>query len=249
MRSLLTHAQKTVEKLAGSLSVSLNLYLPSYPVLVSAEPIAAQQFMVSLLSHMVRQAQPGDLDIELRLNDDTVQLTAAYEGQASQEGNRELSSVARELASQLGWQITAHDQSHGASPDDAEAPEFTISMPSLHHTVLVIDDNEGLIALVERYLSTQVCRVIKANGGPEGLQLAQELTPDAIILDIMLPKIDGWEVLQRLRGDPRTMNIPVIVCSVINEPELAASLGASLVLPKPVSRDTLLGALQKVGAL
>jgi CheY-like chemotaxis protein len=120
-------------------------------------------------------------------------------------------------------------------------------MPGLHHTVLVIDDNEGLIALVERYLSTQICRVIKAGNGPDGLQLAQDFTPDAIILDIMLPKIDGWEVLQRLRADARTMNIPVIVCSVMNEPELAESLGASLLLPKPVSRDTLIGALHKVG--
>jgi CheY-like chemotaxis protein len=245
--ALLVHAKKTVEKLAASVSVSLNLYLPPYPVLVSAEPIAAQQLIVSMLSHMVRQARPGELEIDLRISENGVCLSAAYAEQLALDGNRELSPVVWQLATQLGWQIIARERKAEAALEDTDCPEYTICMPGLHHTVLVIDDNEGLIVLVERYLSTQICRVIKAGNGPDGLQLAQDLTPDAIILDIMLPKIDGWEVLQRLRADARTMNIPVIVCSVMNEPELAESLGASLVLPKPVSRDTLIGALHKVG--
>jgi CheY-like chemotaxis protein len=245
--ALLVHAKKTVEKLAASVSVSLNLYLPPYPVLVSAEPIAAQQLIVSMLSHMVRQARPGDLEIDLRISENGVRLTAAYAEQPALDGNRDLSPVVGQLAAQLGWQIVARERTGESAPEDVDCPEYIICMPGLHHTVLVIDDNEGLIALVERYLSTQICRVIKAGNGPDGLQLAQDLTPDAIILDIMLPKIDGWEVLQRLRADARTMNIPVIVCSVMNEPELAESLGASLVLPKPVSRDTLISALHKVG--
>ena len=245
--ALLVHAKKTVDKLAASVSVSLNLYLPPYPVLVSAEPIAAQQLIVSMLSHMVRQARPGDLEIDLRISENGVRLTAAYAEQPALDSNRDLSPVVGQLATQLGWQIVAHERTGESAPEDVDCPEYTLCMPGLHHTVLVIDDNEGLIALVERYLSTQICRVIKAGNGPDGLQLAQDLTPDAIILDIMLPKIDGWEVLQRLRADARTMNIPVIVCSVMNEPELAESLGASLVLPKPVSRDTLISALHKVG--
>jgi CheY-like chemotaxis protein len=241
VRLLLTNAKKTVEKLAASVSVSLNLYLPSYPVLVSAEPVAAQQLIVSVLSHMVRQDGSGALEIDLCISENVVRVTAACPNPPVLDGSRVLSPVVWQLASQLGWQIIA--------PDDSGPFEYTICMSTLRHSVLVIDDNEGLIALVERYLSNQTCRVIKAGSGPEGLQLAQDLTPDAILLDIMLPKIDGWEVLQRLRADPRTMHIPVIVCSVLNEPELAASLGASLLLAKPVSRDVLIGALRKVSAI
>jgi CheY-like chemotaxis protein len=62
----------------------------------------------------------------------------------------------------------------------------------------------------------------------------------------MMPEVDGWEVLQTLRMRPQTATTPVIICSVINDPELAYSLGASLVLPKPVSRDKVLSALRQL---
>jgi CheY-like chemotaxis protein len=59
----------------------------------------------------------------------------------------------------------------------------------------------------------------------------------------MMPEMDGWELLQRLRTAPQTAATPVIICSVFNDPELAYSLGASLFLPKPVKRDEVLAAL------
>ena len=102
---------------------------------------------------------------------------------------------------------------------------------------------------MERYLTDRPCRVVAALSGREGLRLAQELQPDAIILDVMMPEMDGWELLQRLRTSPRTSNIPIIICSVFNDPELAYSLGASLFLPKPVSRDDVLGALSQLKVL
>ena len=116
-------------------------------------------------------------------------------------------------------------------------------------TVLIIDDNEGLVNLLERYLTDRACRVITAANGQEGWQLAQTTLPDAIVLDVMMPEIDGWEVLQRLRNDPQTANIPVIVCSVVIEPDLAQALKASLFLPKPVRRVDVLDALRQLGVV
>jgi CheY-like chemotaxis protein len=116
-------------------------------------------------------------------------------------------------------------------------------------TVLVVDDNEGLVKLLTRYLTDQACRVISASDGQEGLRLAKEHGPDAIVLDVMVPHIHGWEVLQRLRHDPQTANTPIIVCSVINDPGLAYSLGASLFLPKPLSRARVLEALRQLKVL
>jgi len=63
----------------------------------------------------------------------------------------------------------------------------------------------------------------------------------AVILDVMMPGLDGWEVLQTLRKTPRTSRIPVVVCSVFNDPQLALSLGATVFLPKPVSQGDILG--------
>ena len=115
--------------------------------------------------------------------------------------------------------------------------------------VLVIDDNEGLAEMLDRYLTGHACRVTAATSGREGLRLAQELVPDAIVLDVMMPDMDGWDVLQRLRVHPRTANIPVIIYSVINDPDLAYSLGATLFLPKPVRRDDVLTALHQLGVV
>jgi len=81
----------------------------------------------------------------------------------------------------------------------------------------------------------------------DGLQIVGQLQPDAVILDVMMPGIDGWELLQRLRTTHETRCIPVIICSVINDPELAFALGASQYVSKPVTRDSLRLALQQVG--
>ena len=115
--------------------------------------------------------------------------------------------------------------------------------------ILVIDDNEGLVKLLDNYLSGHACQVRAAANGPDGLRLAQELLPDAIVLDVMIPEMNGWEVLQRLKNHLHTAEIPVIMCSVLDSPELAYSLGAALFLSKPVSRDDVLSALHQLGVV
>jgi CheY-like chemotaxis protein len=109
--------------------------------------------------------------------------------------------------------------------------------------VLVIDDNTDIVALFERYLGGHQVRVIGVTDGQEGLRLAAELQPHAITLDIMIPNQDGWEILQRLNSSPDTRHIPVVVCSVLNEPRLAMSMGADDYLTKPVKQVELLEVL------
>lgn len=150
--------------------------------------------------------------------------------------------VATRLMERLGWTARQQDQQDGHRT-------VALRMKARGPTVLVIDDNEGLVNLLKRYLADQPCGVIAAADGQEGLRMAQELLPDVIALDVMMPGMHGWEVLQRLRNQPRTENLPVIVVSVFNNPELAYSLGASLFLPKPVSRQQVLDALHQVGVL
>jgi CheY-like chemotaxis protein len=75
------------------------------------------------------------------------------------------------------------------------------------------------------------------------------LKPAAILLDVMMPAMDGWEVLQALQTNPQTGTVPVIICSVFNDPDLAYSLGADRFLAKPINRDDVLDALQSLGIL
>ena len=103
--------------------------------------------------------------------------------------------------------------------------------------------------MLDRYLTGLDLHVVAAGNGPAGLALARELAPAAIVLDVMMPDVDGWEVLQTLRTQPETRGIPVIICSVFDDPELAAALGASHFLSKPVSREALLAALRQADLL
>jgi CheY-like chemotaxis protein len=145
--------------------------------------------------------------------------------------------VTSALAERLGWAL--HQAEH----------QIQIVVPRHDTTILVIDDNEGLAELLARFLSGYQCRVVTASSGREGLRLAEQLRPDAIVLDVMMPEMDGWEVLQSLRTRAESAHIPVIVCSVFNDPGLAHSLDVALFLAKPISREQVLAALRQTRAI
>ncbi|MBI2942312.1 MAG: response regulator [Chloroflexi bacterium] len=110
-------------------------------------------------------------------------------------------------------------------------------------TLLVVEDNRDTIHLFRRYLSGTPYRVVAATSAEEAFHLIQKERPAVITLDVMMPAQDGWEVLQKLKLQPQTRDIPVIVCSVLEERPLALLLGAAELLAKPISRQRLLAAL------
>jgi CheY-like chemotaxis protein len=239
--ALLLRAQKAVGALASRHGVRFINALPTEPALFTTDPVIAQQILVSTLSHAIQHARPGDLTLTLQMQGEqaAIQLTYPSEpGTPPEPADR----TTAQLMERLGWQMRR-------SLDPQGICTITIQLTAPGPTVLVIDDNEGLVELFERYLTGHACRVIAASSGRQGLQLAQTLTPSAIVLDVMMPEMDGWEVLQTLRTRPQTMATPVIVCSVFNDPELAYSLGASLFLPKPVRRDDVLAALRQLNVV
>ena len=122
-------------------------------------------------------------------------------------------------------------------------------MASSRTTVMVIDDNEGWGELLNRFLQGFDCLVVSTQGDTESLRRAEELNPSAIILDVMMPDKDGWEILQRFRALPATANVPIIVCSVFNDPQLAYSLGASAFISKPTDQKIILEALKQLGVI
>ena len=93
--------------------------------------------------------------------------------------------------------------------------------------MLVVDDQEIATQLYERYLSRSGIRLIGLRTAGDAVSAAKRIQPQAIILDVVMPDMDGWEVLQLLKADASTRDIPVIMCSVWEEPELAMSLGAA----------------------
>jgi DNA-binding response OmpR family regulator len=128
------------------------------------------------------------------------------------------------------------------------APVFRIEarLPAgIAPTVLVVEDNPQVVQLFRRYLSGSPYQMLWAATGNVALDLASAERPDAITLDLLLPQRDGWEFLQAAKVHPATRDIPVIVCSVLRERELALSLGAADFLAKPVTQHALLTALRQ----
>jgi CheY-like chemotaxis protein len=115
--------------------------------------------------------------------------------------------------------------------------------------VLVIDDEADASDLVCDHLAKAGFRVQIVHNGPDGIQMAKNLQPSAITLDIMMPGMDGWQVLQQLRAEPSTASIPVIIVSIVDETSQAADLGPYEYIMKPVNPDRLLDMLQRAGVV
>jgi PAS domain S-box-containing protein len=109
--------------------------------------------------------------------------------------------------------------------------------------VLVIDDDQQARDLLVRMLAKAGFHAISASDGATGLDLARSERPAVITLDVMMPGMDGWEVLSALKADAATVDIPVIMVSVLDERQLGFALGAADYLKKPIDRQALLKAL------
>lgn len=111
----------------------------------------------------------------------------------------------------------------------------------------MIEDDRASLDLLTAYLSGAALRVTTASDGQSGLDAVRRDRPSAVLLDIMLPGIDGWAVLQELKSESDTKDIPVIVVSIVDERSRGTAMGAAAYLVKPVSRDDLLTALAAIG--
>jgi CheY-like chemotaxis protein len=111
--------------------------------------------------------------------------------------------------------------------------------------VLVVEDNAQVVQLFRRYLVGSMYRLIHAADADRAIDLIASERPSVVTLDVMMPRRDGWELLQALKVRADTQAIPVLICSVLRDHELATALGAAGFLPKPISQHELLEALAR----
>ncbi len=133
-----------------------------------------------------------------------------------------------------------------AEPENSPNPMMAPDQPTPGGAcVLVIDDDPIQRDLMQRFLSREGFSVRTASGGEEGLTLARELRPAAITLDVMMPDMDGWTVLTALKADDELRNIPVIMLTMVDDPERGFTLGAAEYATKPLDRNQLSQILKK----
>jgi signal transduction histidine kinase/DNA-binding response OmpR family regulator len=134
-------------------------------------------------------------------------------------------------------------------PVDLDSRLTSEQAPGPGPTVVVVEDDRRSFDLLRVYLEAAGVRVVGARDGEEGLDTVRRLTPAGVVLDILLPGIDGWEVLAQLKTDSRTAPIPVIVVSMLDERGRGSALGAAEYLVKPVSKEQLLAAVYRAAAM
>ena len=113
-------------------------------------------------------------------------------------------------------------------------------------TVLVIDDEPGIQDLMTQHLTGRGYRVIAADSGETGLEKAREEKPQLITLDVMMDGSDGWEVLQKLKADPITAEIPVVMVTILDREDKGFALGADDYITKPVDWDQMFSVLGRL---
>ncbi len=118
----------------------------------------------------------------------------------------------------------------------------------MQRTVLIIEDEKLIIVSTQMVLEAAGFRVESATNGEDGIAKAKSQTPDLILLDIMMPGIDGWETLTRLKREPATANIPVVIFTAREHSrghQKSAEMGAVDYFRKPFEPDELIGLVEK----
>lgn len=254
-------AHRTVTPLlrewSADVAAGLGVELP----LVLGNEVLLRQTLVQLLSAAARSAADGHVTALATPLVDSVDLSVRFSPARTLGVDEWFPEVRRLVEAQhLAWRAEVSPGSLGRGPnglpaaDDLDTASGSRAEVTIHiglpveqrRLVLIVEDNKGAAELYRRYLATaDGWDSLEAPDPRLTFELAKATQPAAILLDILMPQQDGWSVLQVLRTQPETAHIPVIVCSVFDELELATALGASAYLKKPVSQFQLVSALRR----
>ncbi|MGI6376843.1 MAG: response regulator [Anaerolineae bacterium] len=228
--------------LAVARRIAVEVDVPPAPVVVSMQPVALREMILQLLTAVICHTTDSSMRVQVRPSDQAVEIEieAAWQGlrpEARAECQYAL-QMARQIARRCGVAVEANLES--------DCFTATLTLPQTPGVpVLVIDDNEDALRLLRRYAVGTPFRILSASTLTQGLVLAAQTRPQIIVLDVLMPNVDGWQVLAQLLHHPLTMQAPILVCSILTQEELALSLGASAYLRKPVTRQAFLQALER----
>jgi CheY-like chemotaxis protein len=236
---------KTSEPMLARAGGSVSIQLPSGLPPVNGQATTLRQILLNLLLAAASAALKPLVGIEARSSGRALDLlfSTAYSaaGQPVTADNAEYLTLARRLAELSGGAV----EQLPAPTDLAFLARLTLPAAEII-PILFVDDNDDSLRLFERSLVGTRYAFAGVRDPLLVIEQAEESGARAIILDIMLPEIDGWEILGRLRTHPRLGSVPVVISTILPHAQLAFSLGASGFLRKPVNREALLELLDRL---
>ncbi|MGQ9466805.1 MAG: GAF domain-containing protein [Anaerolineae bacterium] len=265
----------TVQGRAQSKGLSLQIDVPEDLPPVWGDSNRVAQILTNLISNAVHYTLPGgQVTVSARASGDMLEVSVADTGIGiSKENQQKIFDrffraddplVQETPGTGLGLPITASlVQMHGGQiwveSELGKGSTFTFTLPlatvratapspapSVGTSVLVVEDEADIANLMRIHLEREGYAVQIAGRGEEALRLARETHPGLITLDIRLPDMDGFAVLERLKEDPQTADIPVVIVSIVPDREKGLRLGAIDYLDKPIDEERLIGLVRRV---
>jgi CheY-like chemotaxis protein len=218
-------------------------HTPVGAYLLAVHPVALQQILLGLLSDAIDQSQGGSIELAFTPAGQTLDISITHPiskksvapGGATGEATP---GIIRNILKLSGGTLT-HNTS---SKQGCYHVTFPLVKP---RNVLVIEDNEDIVTLMQRYVLNMNYTITAVKNPARFMQEIIDARPSLIILDIMMPQIDGLEALSQIKRHPELGRIPVIVCSVLPQQKLALASGAADFLQKPIRRDMFIAAMER----
>ncbi len=244
--------------------------------LVRADAMRVRQVLINFLSNAAKFTEEGEIVVKAYLQEldkgrpaVTISVTDTGPGIAKEDQTKlfqPFSQVDASLTRKVGGSglglsichhlIQMHNGRIGVNSAPGKGSTFYFSIPIAQskaqdeqesgRVILAIDDDPQIISLYERYLEPKGFQVIGLSDPAKAKERVKQLKPFAITLDIMMPGYDGWQVLTDLKSSSETRDVPVVVCSIVEDEEKGFSLGAADYLVKPVLEEDLLSALDRL---
>ena len=238
---------QTTAPLSKSLGLRINFSQPARLPSIYGKLVPLRQGIINVLTAVAQKIPGGQITLELTPEEQFINLVLTAVPQMN-----EMNSSEDQLAESYHLALRLIELSGGSMKvvqQSAGQPGLTLQifLPlSGSHLVLAVDDNLDAFRLIERYLVDSPYRLEELQDPTQLIATAEALKPSAILLDVMLPGTDGWELLGRLREHPSLGQIPVIICTILPQESLALSLGATAFLRKPIKQESLLQTLDNL---
>jgi CheY-like chemotaxis protein len=231
---------ETLVPLARMMDVQVTCTLSREMPRLAIQPITVRQALLSLLALAIRRAPGGRVAVTTEsVTTGIILEIAAHSGrrrmapQLNEEDNLDLIQT---LIASSGGHLELLPP---AAPTHLLLARIAL-LSEQQFTVMVIDDNPDTLQLLERYVTDTRYNVVSVQESEKAVAVAEEIVPDVILLDVMMPSIDGWELMGRLRQHPKIGRIPLIICTILPQEQLALALGATAFLRKPIGRKEFL---------
>jgi len=245
---VLLDVARLAKPLAVQHGVRVHVSTPAVLPSLAVPAVALSQTLLGLLSVAIHRASGGEVSLLARSSQSVVEVKVRGVAHVPvahpfSEDDRASLDLTKRLAEVCDARL--------AISDDERAFDAIVALSVIEQLpVLVIDDNADTLQLLRRYVVSTRYRLVATQDPGQAMSLVERFAPKVIVLDVMMPEIDGWNLLVQLRQKSAAGRTPIIVCTVLPQEDMAFALGATGFVRKPVTRRAFLAALdQQVEAI